>query len=103
MNNVPRIVKVEPKKNMMLIAKFENGDEKLIDIKPYLKILDVFSQLKDEKLFSKVKVVFGGFGISWNKRIDLDCCDIWEYGKTIKWSKLDLKSYFTIIKLLISN
>ncbi|MCA6069550.1 MAG: DUF2442 domain-containing protein [Endomicrobium sp.] len=84
MSNVPRLIKVEPKKNMTLIVKFENGDKKLMDIKPYLKFFDVFNELKDEKVFNKVKVVYGGFGIAWNKRIDLDRYDLWEYGKTVK-------------------
>jgi hypothetical protein len=56
----------------------------LLDIKPYLKFFDVFNELKNEQLFSKVKVVFNGFGIAWNKRIDLDRYDVWKYGKRIE-------------------
>lgn len=82
--NIPRIVEIKAEQGMKLIAKFENGEEKLFDIKPYLKIFDVFNELKDERLFNKVKVVFNGFGIAWNKRIDLDRYDVWKYGKEIK-------------------
>jgi hypothetical protein len=70
---------------MTLIAEFENGDKRLMDIKPYLKLkrFEVFKELKNKVLFDKVKVVFNGFAIARNKRIDLDRYDTWKFGKQL--------------------
>ncbi|MBQ4463666.1 MAG: DUF2442 domain-containing protein, partial [Eubacterium sp.] len=32
-------------------------------------------------LFNQVKVDSGGYGVSWNDQIDLECNDLWEYGE----------------------
>ena len=52
-----------------LLLKFENGEEKIFDVSPYLEI-GKFQELKDEKLFKTVRVSFDS--VEWNNGLDLD-------------------------------
>ncbi|MCM1367673.1 MAG: DUF2442 domain-containing protein [Roseburia sp.] len=80
MYNVPKIKRVEPLDGLTIRAVFENGTVKSLDLTGYLQTFDEFKPLENRALFESVKVDAGGFGISWNDRIDLDRRDIWEYG-----------------------
>jgi hypothetical protein len=60
---------VQPLENYYLLLKFENGEEKIFDVKPYLEI-GKFQELKDEKLFKSVRVSFDS--IEWANQLDLD-------------------------------
>jgi len=60
---------VKPLDNYSLLLTFENEEEKIFDIKPYLEI-GKFKELKDEKLFKTVKVSFDS--IEWDNELDLD-------------------------------
>ena len=60
---------VKPLDNYTLLLKFENNEEKVFDVKPYLDI-GKFQELKDEKLFKSVKVSFDS--IEWANQLDLD-------------------------------
>ncbi len=44
---------VEPLENYYLLLKFENDEERIFDVKPYLEI-GKFKELKDEDLFKSV-------------------------------------------------
>ena len=55
--------------NYLLLLKFENNEEKIFDLKPYLNI-GKFKELKDEKLFKSVKISFDS--IEWDNCLDLD-------------------------------
>ena len=52
-----------------LLLKFENGEEKIFDVSPYLEI-GKFQELKDEKLFKTVRVSFDS--IEWDNGLDID-------------------------------
>jgi len=52
-----------------LLLKFENEEEKLFDVKPYLDI-GKFKKLKDKTLFKSVKICFDS--IEWDNQLDLD-------------------------------
>lgn len=52
-----------------LLLKFENEEEKLFDVKPYLDI-GKFQELKDKTLFKSVKICFDS--IEWDNQLDLD-------------------------------
>ena len=52
-----------------LLLKFENGEERIFDLKPYLDI-GKFRELRDRNLFRSVKVCFDT--IEWDNRLDLD-------------------------------
>ena len=60
---------VKPLENYHLLLKFENGEERVFDVKPYLEI-GKFQELKDENLFKTVKVCFDS--IEWANQLDLD-------------------------------
>jgi len=60
---------VKPLDDYLLLLKFENEEEKLFDVKPYLKI-GKFKELKDKKLFKSVRVSFDS--IEWDNQLDLD-------------------------------
>ena len=60
---------VKALENYCLLLKFENNEERIFDVKPYLNI-GKFKELKDKKLFTSVKVCFDS--IEWENRLDLD-------------------------------
>lgn len=77
-----KIKSIEPLNNFILRAVFENGVTKLYDVKPVMdKIVD-FQDLKNNNIFKNVKVDVGGYGISWNDYLDLECTELWENGIT---------------------
>ena len=78
-----KIVDVEIKENFILYCKFNNGKNKIYDVKPIIKDYKNFNELEDEKLFNKVKIDSGGYGISWNENIDLAVEELWENGKEV--------------------
>ncbi len=63
------IKEVKPLNDYLLLLKFENQEEKIFDVKPYLEI-GKFQELKDEQLFKSVKVCFDS--IEWDNQLDLD-------------------------------
>ncbi len=60
---------VEPLEDYYLLLKFENDEERIFDVKPYLEI-GKFQELKDINLFKSVKVCFDS--IEWANQLDLD-------------------------------
>ena len=86
-----KIKTVKPAENTVLLVCFQNGIEKIYDLK---MLYNVFPQFKifetDKQLFNSVKIDVGGYGISWNDDLDLDAEEIWENGtETGKQNKLD--------------
>ena len=63
------VKEVKPLADYHLLLKFENDEEKIFDVKPYLEI-GKFQELKDEKLFKSVRVSFDS--IEWANQLDLD-------------------------------
>jgi hypothetical protein len=63
------VKEVKPLSDYLLLLKFENQEEKIFDVKPYLEI-GKFQELKDENLFKSVKVCFDS--IEWDNQLDLD-------------------------------
>lgn len=75
-----KIKSVEPLQNMILRVTFENGIVKRYDVKPLTERIDEFKALFNAAVFRNVKTDFGGYGISWNDFIDLECTELWENG-----------------------
>lgn len=73
-----KLKKVEPLKDMELKIEFISGEIKYYDVKKLIDKFYQFNNLQDKKLFKKVKVDKGGYGISWNKDIDISCNELWE-------------------------
>ncbi|MBS4027010.1 MAG: DUF2442 domain-containing protein [Ignavibacteriales bacterium] len=64
----PRIINVKPNEDYTLLLSFENGEQKLFDVKPYLD-KGIFRELKDESLFKTVRPFLGS--IQWKNGQDL--------------------------------
>lgn len=76
-----KIVSVKPMENFILLVGFQNGIEKIYDMRTLYPVFPQFKVLEaDVDLFNKVTVDIGGYGISWNDDLDLDAEDIWEDG-----------------------
>ena len=65
----PRVVNVKAGSDYTLLLSFDNGEEKIYDVKPHLDF-GVFKALKDEKIFNSVKPCFGS--IRWANDVDID-------------------------------
>jgi len=78
------IKSIKPLENKILEAVFSNGEIKKYDMKNLIKKYEVFKDLENEELFNKVKVDIGGYGIVWNKDIDLSSEEIWANGTTVE-------------------
>ncbi len=60
---------VKPLPDYKLFIRFENGEEKQFDVKPYLG-RGIFRELADEKLFNTAHVSFDT--VEWDNGADLD-------------------------------
>ncbi len=76
MNN-PKIRSVLPAEDKKLIVKFDNGVEKVYDCKPLIEKYDAFKVLENHVFFKQVKVDAGGYGISWDDKVDLSEDELW--------------------------
>jgi hypothetical protein len=75
----PRISTVKPVNDYNLILKFNNGETRQFDVKPYLNI-GKFVSLKDKAMFTSVKTVLGS--IQWQNGLDL--CPDTLYEESVK-------------------
>lgn len=64
----PKAIDVKPLEGYMLLIKFDNGEEKVFDVKLYLKYKP-FLELKNKELFKTVKV--GGLSVEWANGVDI--------------------------------
>jgi len=74
------IIDVKPLEDYKLLLKFENEEEKIFDMKPYLDV-GKFQELKDENLFKKVKISFDT--IEWANGLDFDPEVLYEKSSTL--------------------
>lgn len=63
------IVKAKPNDDYTIDLLFEDGSEKVFDMRPYLDD-EPYSRLKDLKEFKKVKILLGSLHWDWG----LDLC-----------------------------
>ena len=64
----PYVKKVKPIENYFLKLWFDNEEQKIFDLKPYLN-KGIFSQLKNISLFTSARVVAGS--VEWANGLDL--------------------------------
>ena len=64
----PRVIKVKPAGDFKLKLTFSNGEEKVLDMKPYLDI-GRFTELKNDAMFASVVCTLGS--IQWQNGLDL--------------------------------
>ena len=61
---------VVPQDNYRLLLTFENNEQRIFDMKPYLDFGTVFKALKDPALFNTVRVYFKT--VAWANNADID-------------------------------
>jgi hypothetical protein len=64
----PYVKSVSPLDDHLLAVVFENGERRVFDIRPYLR-LGVFAQLRNRAIFRAARVVAGS--VEWPGEIDL--------------------------------
>jgi len=64
----PRVKNVKPEENYMLHLWFANGEEGILDMKPYLD-KGIFRDLRDLSVFNSVRPFIGT--IQWSNEADL--------------------------------
>ncbi len=74
------IKEVKPQENYILHITFENGEQRMFDMKPYLDF-GIFKELKDIKLFNTVRKSFDT--IEWDNEADIDPEILYEKSKPI--------------------
>lgn len=94
-----KVKSVTPLKKYELSVQFSEGVTKKYDVKPLFDRYKIFNNLKDEKLFNKVHVGQGGYGIIWNDEIDLSCDELYENGKIVKTPFDNLMAFSDATKL----
>ncbi len=65
----PRVTAVTPLKGHALLLKFNNGDQRRMDVRPYL-IYAVFERLREPEFLALAQADHGT--VSWPAGIDLD-------------------------------
>jgi len=78
----PRVTNVLPDNNYTLHIWFTNGEEGILDVKPYLD-RGIFQALKDEEMFRTVQPFLGS--IQWEN--DADLCPDTVYLDSVKIQK----------------
>lgn len=64
----PTVVEVTPLENYELLIKFDNGERKLFDVKPYISG-SWYGELKDQNYFKAV--LANGFTVVWPNGQDI--------------------------------
>ena len=64
----PKVIKVQPEQNYMLMLWFTNGEQRRFDMKPYLDF-EIFQALKDKNLFYTATTFLGS--VTWSNDSDL--------------------------------
>ena len=72
---------VKPLTNYEILLTFENDEQRIFDVKPFLN-LGKFAELRDESLFQSVHVTFDT--IEWSNGMDLDPEMLYEKSRNIE-------------------
>ena len=75
-----KVTDVIPLENKMLLVFFEDDSVKRFDVGKLMDAYPEFDELEDDELFQSVKVEAGGYGISWNSRLDCSEGELYENG-----------------------
>ena len=79
----PAVVNVVPRDNYQIYIEFDNDECGILNMEPCLDF-GIFSKIKDQSLFAKVRVSFDT--IEWENGIDLDPQFV--YDKCIKEKRI---------------
>ena len=64
----PKAIDVKPLKDYQIELKFDNGEVKILDVKPYFKF-KIFNELKENNKFRTVKI--SGLSVEWDNGADI--------------------------------
>lgn len=76
----PKVISVKAENNYNLVLRFENGEIKLFDVKPYIKG-EWFGELKDISIFNSVRPC--GNTVEWINGQDIAPHELYELSKSI--------------------
>jgi len=77
----PSVNKVTPDEDFSLNIVLDNGEKKILDMRPYLDF-GVFKKIRDYERFRQARVAFDT--IEWDEGVDLDPEFIYEKSKPVK-------------------
>jgi hypothetical protein len=66
------IIEVRPQENYQLYLKFEDGQERIIDVSQLIEFTGIFEPLKNQDYFKTVKINPEWGTIYWENGADLD-------------------------------
>ncbi len=75
----PKAIDVKPLDNYLLLISFDNGEQKIFDVKPYLSH-KAFETLNNKQLFNTVRV--SGLSIAWANGADICPDELYNDSKT---------------------
>ncbi len=78
----PKILSAKAIDSHTLIIEFDNKQKKKYDITPLLK-KEMFVPLNNVALFKAVQVEQGGYGVVWNRDIDISEYELWIRGEPL--------------------
>ncbi len=78
---LPKAIEVNVLENYELLITFDNNEQRVFDVKPYLNFIQ-FESLKDYKQFKKVKIA--GISIEWENGADICPNELYNNSKSIK-------------------
>lgn len=76
----PKAINVKTLKDYQIEIKFDNGEIKILDVKPYFKF-KIFKELKKENKFATVKI--SGLSIEWENGADICPDELYNNSKKI--------------------
>lgn len=89
-----RIKSVTPLSGFKLLVHFIDGTARQYDVSPLFARYEVFRPLAETPgLFEQAAVDAGGYGVSWNDDIDIDCNELWEKGTPVSTPFDDLLAF----------
>lgn len=99
-----RVKEVVAKPNFIIQATFFGGEIKQYDVKKLFLIFPQFQVFQEqEDLFNSVVVDQGGYGITWNDKLDLDAETIWEEGVLIEIQRNPDLNHILAYHLLVAR
>ncbi len=75
-----KVTAVRPDGGYFLLVEFADGTTKRYDVSQLFGKWPVFLDLREQSLFDRVRVDPGGYGISWNDKLDLSCDELYYMG-----------------------